>query len=142
MAEPKKVKEAAAAYVAATTDLTRPLIVEQDGRPMAVLLSVAEYERYQALLAEQTYISAIQAQQAADQAVFGDLVGCALSSDAPVWVPEPKPLWRVPYRSFDGTLLAIVEVDAVTTAVSLTEGERANLLERVEQKASLPDAPA
>ena len=109
---------------------------------MAVLLSVEEYRRYQALLVEQEHISAIEAQQAADRVVFGDLVGCALNSDVPIWVPQPKPLWRVPYRSFDGSLLALVEVDAYTASVSLTEQERADLLAQVEQRTAGTDAPA
>lgn len=141
MGKSKKVKEAAESYLTATTDLTHPLIVEQGGQPRAVLLSMEQYERYRALLAEQEYLSATQAQQAADRVVFGDLVGCALNSDVPIWVPKPKPLWRVPYRLFDGSLLTIVEVDAYTASVSLTEQERARLLAQVEQQASATDAP-
>jgi hypothetical protein len=73
----------------------------------------------------------LEARRAADRAVFGDLVGCALSSGEPIWAATPKPQWRVPYRFFDGTLLAIVEVDAQTGAVSLTDEARSNLLAQV-----------
>jgi PHD/YefM family antitoxin component YafN of YafNO toxin-antitoxin module len=139
MAKSKKIKESAASYAATTADFTHPVILEQEGKPMAVLLSVEDYERYQALLEGQERLSAAQAQQAADRVVFGDLVGCALASDIPIWVPEPTPLWRVPYRLFDGTLLAIVEVDAYSAAVSLTEQERAKLLAQVEQNVSAND---
>lgn len=107
---------------------------------MAVLMSIEEYERYQALLGQHHRISALEARRAADRAVFGDLVGCALSSGDPVWEPSPEPHWRVPYRSFDGTLLAVVEVDAHTQAVSLTDEERATLLQRVESLATTGDA--
>ena len=71
----------------------------------------------------------------AGRAVFGDLVGCALSSGEPVWVPEPEPHWRVPYQSLDGALLAVVEVNARTGDSSLTAEERATLLEQVERLA-------
>lgn len=47
-----------------------------------------------------------------------------------LWISEPEPRWRVPYRLFDGTLLAEVEVDARTQAVLLTEEERTDLLSR------------
>ena len=98
---------------------------------MAALISIEEYERYQALLKERQKISALEARRAADRAVFGNLVGCALSSGEPTWVPAPKLHWRVSYQSFDGTLLATVDVDACTQTVSLTDEERTALLERV-----------
>jgi len=87
-------------------------------------------------------ISALEARRAADRAVFGDLVGCALSSGDPVWVPAPEPHWRVPYRGFDGTLLAVVDVDARTQAVSLTGEERAVLLKQVERLVVTGDVSA
>ena len=68
-------------------------------------------------------------------AVFDDLVGCALSSGEPVWVPAPEPHWRVPYQSLGGALLALVEVDARTGDSSLTAEEHATLLEQVERLA-------
>jgi hypothetical protein len=77
-------------------------------------------------------ISALQARRAADRAVFGELVGCALSSGDPIWSPGPEPCWRVPYRLLDGTLLTEVQVNAHTQAVLLTEQEREALLEQVE----------
>lgn len=87
-------------------------------------------------------VSPLEARRAADRAVFGDLVGCALSSGEPAWVPDPTPHWRVPYRSFDGALLTEVEVDAYTRAVSLTNEERAALLEQVERLTTAHDVPA
>ncbi len=41
--------------------------------------------------------------------------------------------WRFPYRSFDGTLLKTVDVDARMATVSLTREERGELLERLER---------
>lgn len=124
-----------------TADLSRPVMVEQNGQPVAVLISIAEFEQYQALLASNRPIAASEARRAADRAVFGDLVGCALSSGDPIWVPEPQPHWRVPYRLFDGTLLAIVHVDAYSALVAFTAEERAALFDKVEHLAGA-HAPA
>lgn len=142
MDEPKQVKETGALYSASVTDLSHPIVLEHDGRPVAALMSIEEYERYRALLKEHRRISVLEARRAADRAVFGDLVGCALSSGEPVWVPAPEPHWRVPYRSFDGRLLAAVDVDARTRAVSLTDEERAALLKQVERLATTGNVPA
>lgn len=117
-------------------DLSQPLVLERDGQPLAVLMSIEAYERYQTLLAQQETLSAAAARRAADRAVFRDLVGCALSSGEPVWAAAPTPQWRVPYRFLDGTLLTIITVDAHTGAVSLTEETRTSLLEQVEQLAA------
>ncbi|HMN27643.1 MAG TPA: hypothetical protein PKE45_05755 [Caldilineaceae bacterium] len=87
-------------------------------------------------------LSASQAQRSADRSVFGDLVGCALSSGQPVWETEPQPHWQVPYRLFDGTLVKWVKVDAYTGNVSLTPQEREQLLQLVEQKMAPVNAPA
>ena len=138
----KHTKEAGAPYAASVTDLSHPVILERDGKPMAALISIEEYERYQAYLAERQWKSAQDARRAADRVVFGDLVGCALSSGDPEWVPTPEPHWQVPYRSFDGTLLTTVDVDARTLAVSLTDEERTELLRQIEQLATTNDAPA
>ena len=138
----KQVKEPEATYSASVTDLSRPIILERDGRPMAVLISIEDYEHYQALLREHRRETALKARRAADRAIFGDLVGCALSSGEPVWTPTPKPHWQVPYRSFDGTLLITVTVDADTLSVSLTDEERAALLEQVEHMARTGDVLA
>ncbi len=75
----------------------------------------------------------LKARRVADRAVFGDLVGCALSSGDPEWVSDPEPHWLVPYQSFDGRLLATVKVDARTWVVSLSNDERAEILTQVEQ---------
>lgn len=109
----------------------QPVVLEQDGNPVAVLFSVSEFERYQKLRSVQTPISASQAQRAANRRVFGDLVGCALSCGEPVWVPGPEPHWRIPYRLFDGTLAQVVAVDGNTGAVNLTDKERDALLAKV-----------
>src|SRR5687767_684022 len=135
MTKPKIIKEDTIQYDALLADLSRPVVFEREGEPVAVLLSVEEYKRYQTLLEEKRQLTAEQARRAADRVVFGDLVGCALSSGEPVWSPEPKAHWRVPYRFFDGTLVAVIEVDAETAAVSLTKKERAALLKRVESLA-------
>lgn len=142
MDQPKQVKETNVAYSTMVTDLSHPVILERDGQPMAVLMSIEEYERYRTLLNEHRQVSALEARRAADRVVFGDLVGCALSSGEPAWVPDPAPHWRVPYRNFDGVLLTEVEVDARTWAVSFTDEERAALLEKVERLVAANDAPA
>jgi len=136
MEQAQNLKELAASYTTATSDLTQPVLLEQDGQPVAVLMSIAEYKGYQALLATRQFISAAEARRAADHTVFGDLVGCALSSGDPIWAAEPQPHWRVPYRLFDGRLLTIVQVDARTAAVSLTANERIKLLEKIEHLAT------
>jgi hypothetical protein len=122
-----------------TGSLDEPVVLEQNGEPKAVLMSIKDYRRYQAILARQEYISARQARRAANRAVFGDLVGCPLSCDEPIWIPQPEPHWRVPYRLFDGTLMVVVDVDAYTGIALFTEQERAALLERVRQAAILND---
>ena len=133
MNDPKQAKEARTPYTTSAVNLDTPVILERDGQPVAVLMSMQEYERYQSLLERHQMVSALEARRAADRFVFGDLVGCALSSGDATWISEPEPRWRVPYRLFDGTLLAEVEVNAHTRAVMLTEDERADLLERVER---------
>jgi len=130
-----KVEESRTAYSASVTNLKQPTILEHDGKPVAVLMSIEEYERYRTLVEEHQRTSAGAARRAADRAVFGDLVGCALSSGEPIWTPAPEPRWRVPYRSFDGKLLAVVDIDARTRAVLLTEEERTALLDQVERSA-------
>jgi len=51
MAKFKTVSEAVADYSVAKTDLQMPLVVERDGEPLAVLISIEEYRRLQALAA-------------------------------------------------------------------------------------------
>ena len=136
----KQVKEPQAPYDASVADLRPSLILERDGVPMAALISIEEYEQYRALAAERQRDAKREARRAADRAVFGDLVGCALASGDPGWIPSPEPHWRVPYRSFDGALVATVAVDARTLAVSLTGEERTGLLERVAQLAAASNA--
>ena len=142
MDKPKRLKEVQTTYAALTADLSQPIILERDGQPVAALISIEDYERYQALLKEREIFSARAARRAADRAVFGDLVGCALSSGDPIWIGDPEPRWRIPYRSFSGTLLAEIDVDARTLAVSLTDAQRTSLLERVEQLVTAGDVSA
>ena len=84
-------------------------------------------------LREHQWLSAAEVRRAADRAVFGDLVGCALSSGDPLWLSTPEPHWSIPYRSFDGTVLIAVDVDARTGAVALTDEERVALMDRIER---------
>jgi hypothetical protein len=94
----------------------------------------------ESLVQKQRLLSAGEARRTADKVVFEDLVGLALSSGEPIWVELPNPCWRIPYRFWDGTLLKVVEVDAYTSAVSLSKKERESLLRQVEELASLADA--
>lgn len=142
MSDSEQMKESRAAYSAPTADLSQPIILQRDGKPIAALISIEEYERYQASLREREFISAPKARRLADRAVFRDLVGCALSSGEPEWSTTPQPHWRVPYRGLNGVLLATIDVDAHTQSVSLTEEQRTALLEKVEQLATHSDAAA
>ncbi len=139
MGESKDIKEITMPDPALMADLSQPIVLKRGEQPLAVLMSIEEYEHYQTILGQQAQISALEARRLADRAVFGDLVGCALSSDEPIWVPTPKPHWRIPYRFFDGTLVAIVNVDAHTALVSLTEEERSALLEKTKRLAAGAD---
>jgi hypothetical protein len=142
MASVPNAKESLPGDQPLTADVSRPVLLEKDGQAVAVLLSINEYERYQKLLAAAQLLSAAEARRATDRALFGDLVGCALTSDEPVWSPQPYPQWRVPYRLFDGRLLAIVHVDAQTGAVALTDEERTQLLDKLEQLVTTAHVPA
>lgn len=103
MDDHKQTKETRTSCSTPVTDLSHPIVLERDGQPVSVLMS---YERYQALSGEQQVVSALEARRVADRAVFGGLVGCALSSGDPAWFP-PEPHWHVPYRSLDGTVLTV-----------------------------------
>lgn len=127
--------EVAAAYKTASGPGDKaPLILEHDGEAVAVLMSLQEFERYQALLHADKFVSAAVARRAANRAVFGDLVGCPLSCDEPLWVSAPTPVWRVPYRLFDSTLLCVVTVDARTGEALFTNADRAQLFEQIQQR--------
>ena len=119
------------------SDLAQPVVLENDGEPMAVVMG---YATYQDLLLRVQRLSVTEARRKARKAVFGDLVGCPLSCGDPIWVPKPTPLWRVPFRHFDGTLMIIVDVDAISGQVSLTEEARVGLLEDVQKYAKALDA--
>ncbi len=136
MDDPNNTNQISEWSVTLTSNLDEPVVLERNGEPTAVLMSIEDYRHYQAVLARQEYISARQARRAANRAVFGDLVGCPLSCDDPIWVPHPKAQWRVPYRLFNGTMLAVVEVDAYSGIASLTDQERKVLLEQVHRAAT------
>lgn len=112
----------------------QPIILEQGGNPVAVLISVADYQRFQELRSTHESISASQAQRAANRRVFGDLVGCALSCGEAEWSENPTPRWQIPYSLFDGTLIQVVEVDGQTGMVFLSDKERERLLTRVAEE--------
>jgi len=114
-------------------DLSRPVVLQQDGHPIGVLISIENYEQYQRLTEAKQPISAREAMRAANRIVFGDLVGCPLSCGDPILAPKPEPRWRIPYRLFDGTLMRLVEVDAFSSEVFLSTRERDALLKKVQQ---------
>ena len=142
MAESKQIKEPGATYSAPIADLSHPVILQRDGKPVAAIISIEEYERYRAALREPRELSATEARRTADRAMFRDLVGCAISSSEPEWLTSPEPHWRVPYRTFDGQLLTTIDVHARTGQVLLTEEQRAALLDQVERLASSGHASA
>jgi len=82
---------------------------------------------------EKAQISAAEAVWAADQAL-GDLEVHGLSREKPTLVPLPKPHWWIPYRFSDGTILAILRVDALAGTVLLSDEEQANLWQQIEQR--------
>ncbi|MCE7987112.1 MAG: type II toxin-antitoxin system Phd/YefM family antitoxin [Caldilinea sp. CFX5] len=129
------LRKVAAEYKTVTGHSDKPpLILEHDGEAVAVLLSLQDFERYQALLHTDQFISATVARRAANRAIFGDLVGCPVSCDEPVWVPDPTPYWRVPYRLFDSTLLCVVTIDARTGEALFTNADRTALFEQIQQR--------
>jgi len=132
MSNVRELKETGIPY-SVTTELDQPIILERDGEAVAVLMSVTEY---QALVTRREQLTASEARRAADKAVFGELVGCALASGEPIRSPEPDPHWRIPYRLPNGSLLRIVGVDAGSGEVWLTETERELLLQQVEDWAT------
>lgn len=48
------VSEAAAAYGTAVADLQQPLILQQEGQPLAVIIAFEEYQHLRALAADET----------------------------------------------------------------------------------------
>lgn len=49
MADAKRVSEAAPRYAEVVTDLESPLVLERAGKPVAVIISIEDYRRLQAL---------------------------------------------------------------------------------------------
>lgn len=76
-------------------------------------------------------ISAADAYHAADQALFGMIKDHGVRHESPMLIPKPKPCWLIPYRLADGTLLAIVPVDAHTGQVLLSREELARVQAQV-----------
>lgn len=81
---------------------------------------------------ETGYIASTVARRAANRVVFGDLAGLSLSVGIPKFIDQPSPVWRVPFKSFDGVILVEVDVDAKTGEVNFSTSEREALLDRVE----------
>lgn len=135
MEHDKLIKEAQAVYATSIENLDDPIFLERDGQPVAVLMSMKEYTRFQTIADAKTQLSAIAARRAADKALLRDFVGTALTSNAPLFVDAPSACWRVPYRFLDGTLVAIIEVDAYTGKVDLTVSDRDEILTQVEKLA-------
>ena len=52
MTEPLSVAEAAAVYGTAVADLDHPVILQQEGQPLAVIVGFDEYQRWRALAAD------------------------------------------------------------------------------------------
>lgn len=53
MAKPLSVAEAAAVYGMAVADLDHPVILQQEGQPLAVIVAFDEYQRWRALEADE-----------------------------------------------------------------------------------------
>ena len=135
MGDSKILREVAIQYGTSFEQIDEaPLVLKQNGKAVAVLMSIQEFERYQTMLHADIPISASKARRVANRAVFGDLVGCPLSCDEPVWIPDPTPQWRIPYRLFDGTLMQLVTVDAQTGDVQFTNEDRIQLLEQIQHR--------
>lgn len=135
MTEPV-LREITIPYTTITADLAEPIVLEEAGAPIAAVISIEAYEQYQAMRRQEPRISATEARRAANRALFQDLVGCALSVGEPVWVPEPTPHWRVPYRLFNGEIAALIHVSAETGRVTLDSATRQAVIEKA--KASVP----
>ncbi len=97
------------------------------------VMALQEQRQQELRASEKTQISAAEAIRAADQ-LLGDLERHGLSHEKPTLVPMSKPHWWIPYRFSDGTILAIIRVDALTGAVLLSSEEQANLWQQVEQR--------
>lgn len=52
MTEPLSISEAAAAYGTAVADLQHPIILQQEGHPVAVIISFEEYQQLRRLAAD------------------------------------------------------------------------------------------
>ena len=127
----KIIKEVRPPYLVNQETPEEAVFLQDKGQTVAVMISIAEYERYQVLLHATATINASEARKLANRVIFGDLVGLALSVGDPVWVQAPQPAWRIAYRLFDGTLVRVVDVDAQTGQVLLSSQERDKMLMKV-----------
>ena len=132
MTIPKSMREISIPYTTITTDLAEPILLQEAGTAIAAVMSMEDYAHYQALRTQEERISATAARRAANRALFQDLVGCALSVGEPLWVPEPTPHWRVPYRLFTGEIVALIQVDAESGQVALDAETRNGILQKVK----------
>ena len=139
MTEAKIIRELAPSYNVTKEDITQPVFLQESGRTVAVIISIDDYTRYQALLHTTNSISAADARRLANQAVFGELVGLALSSGEPLWAESPLPVWRIPYRLFDGRLVKMIEVDAKSGKVLLSAAQRTQMLKQVQEWVATTD---
>lgn len=64
MTEPLSIMEAAVAYGTAVADLQQPIILQQEGQPLAVIVAFKEYQHLRALAADE-----VQRRQAGWQAL-------------------------------------------------------------------------
>jgi len=53
MMKPRSISESTASYGTAVADIQHPLILQQEGQPLAVLISFEEYQRLRALVADE-----------------------------------------------------------------------------------------
>lgn len=54
MAKTSSISETAATYGTAVADLQQPLILQQEGQPLAVMVSFEEYQHWRALAADES----------------------------------------------------------------------------------------
>lgn len=110
----------------------RPVIIKDPDAPL-VILTLAEFEHYRWLMDQQRHVSASDARRAANRAFLRDLVGTQVGNGPLVWATDPLPHWKVPFHHTDGTLITTIDVDAKTGEAQLSEVERAQLFDQLEE---------
>lgn len=133
------IKEVSIPYTTIKTNLTEPVILQEEGKPIAAVISVKDFEDYQAFRNQPRRLSAAEARRIANRALFQELVGCALNVGDPIWAPTPIPVWRIPYRLFTGEIVAVIEVRADTGEVQLDAHTRAEILQKVRTQTTTHD---